>query len=128
MNKHLIALLVLLIIAIAGWAYNVNYNTLTTLDRVKDLRAQIADEREAIQVLRVEWAYLNAPDRLAQLVEENNDALQLAPMTPDALQEVAVVPFLKPGETLSEQLVGEPSERVIGGFPIPAARPAGIQF
>ncbi|MEM7190679.1 MAG: cell division protein FtsL [Pseudomonadota bacterium] len=132
MNKHLIALLVLMIIAIAGWAYNVNYNTLTTLDRVAELRTKIAEQRESIQVLRVEWAYLNAPDRLARLVEEHNDQLGLAPLTPEALQHAAVVPYLKPGEALSESLtsslVSEFGPRQRGGIPIPAPRPTGIQF
>ncbi|MEM7424340.1 MAG: hypothetical protein AAF334_11510, partial [Pseudomonadota bacterium] len=93
MTRHGLALLALSIIAIAGWAYNVNYNTLTAMDRVSELRREIAKERETLQVLRVEWAYLNAPDRLMRLVRQHNDRLALIPVMPEALKHVAAVPF-----------------------------------
>ena len=43
-----------------------------------DLRAEIADEREALAVLNAEWAYLNRPDRLRDLADLNGDRLGLA--------------------------------------------------
>jgi len=93
MTRHGFALLALAIIAIASWAYNVNYNTRDRLERIADLRHQIAVEREALQVLRVEWAYLNNPDRLARLVRAHNDRLALVAMTPEVLSHAAAVPF-----------------------------------
>ena len=110
-----------IIIAIAAWAYNVNYNTMTALDRVSELRGKIAKQREAMQVLRVEWAYLNAPDRLAKLVSEHNTHLKLVPMTPDHLRHVAVVPY---GTSDPEQQFVEPVP-VRLGIPIPVPRPVG---
>jgi hypothetical protein len=98
MTRHGPALLTLSIIASAGWAYNVNYDTRAVLDRLSALRSEIAQEREALQVLRVEWAYLNAPDRLAGLVAAQNDVLGLVPLVPDALGIVAAVPY-PPRET-----------------------------
>ena len=118
MNRHGVILLLLAIMAIAGWAYSINYNTLTTLDRVSELRGQIAKEREAMQVLRVEWAYLNAPDRLARLVAAHNDQLRLGPLVPEHLGHVAAVPFPKGHEPEADPEA--PSETI----PIPAARPA----
>ena len=93
MTRHAPALLALSIIAVAGWTYNVNYDTRTALDRLSGLRAEIAEQREALQVLRVEWAYLNAPDRLAGLVARHNGALGLAPLVPETLGIVAAVPY-----------------------------------
>ena len=121
MIRHGLALLALLIIAIAGWAYNVNYNTMTALDRVSDLRRQIAAEREALQVLRVEWAYLNSPDRLARLVEQFQPQLGLVPLTPDALKQAALVPF--PDRKAEEELPVPIIDRA-GLVPVPSARPA----
>ncbi|MFN3615458.1 MAG: hypothetical protein ACK4WC_13000, partial [Rubrimonas sp.] len=40
-----------------------------------------AAEREAIAVLRAEWAWLSAPDRVRALVAANAEALGLEPMT-----------------------------------------------
>ena len=110
-----------MIIAIAGWAYNVNYNTMTALDRVSDLRRQIADEREALQVLRVEWAYLNAPERLSRLVEQFQPQLGLVPLTPDALKHAALVPFPDRRQEVEEIV---PIIDRSGLVPVPASRPA----
>jgi hypothetical protein len=93
MTRHAPALLALSIVAVAGWTCNVNYDTRAALDRLSALRTQIAEEREAMQVLRVEWAYLNAPDRLAGLVAAHNDALGLMPLLPESLGIAAAVPY-----------------------------------
>lgn len=93
MTRHGPALLTLSGIAIAGWAYGVNYDTRAALDRLSVLRAEIAEQREALQVLRVEWAYLNAPDRLARLVAAHNGVLGLVPLVPEGLGYVAAIPY-----------------------------------
>ena len=118
MSRHGVILLLLSLLAIAGWAYSTNYNTLTKLDRVSDLRQQIAKEREALQVLKVEWAYLNAPGRLERLVVQHNRILGLTPMSPEVLSHVAAVPFAEgQPEFVSSGLPGEPY------FPVPRGRP-----
>ena len=82
-----------LVVVCATWAYRVNYATQEAMDRVADLRAQIAAEREAIAVLNAEWAYLNRPDRLRALVAANAAALGLAELTPDQFGEAAMVAY-----------------------------------
>lgn len=147
------ALAMLAVVAAAAWAYNVNYQTKMARARVDRLHARIAAEREALEVLRVEWAYLNAPDRLARLVAQNNDRLDLVPMGPQHFGEVAAIPFPPnpPPQPSAEperaapalvevtpeaeagtagQTAPEPplvvSERTaaVGGVPLPAPRPA----
>lgn len=121
MNRHVLVCLAALIVGTASWAYNVNYKTITVLEQVDSLRADIALERETLQVLRVEWAYLNAPERLASLVERHQDRLALVPLVPEALGEVAVLPFPKgrtPGDMAESPLALAP------GMPLPEARPA----
>lgn len=94
----------------ATWAYRVNYATRAGLDRVAGLRAEIAAEREAVAVLRAEWAYLNRPDRLRALVAVHADALGLADMTPDHFGEAAMVayPPADPVADLAPDLAGAP--------------------
>lgn len=84
---------VVLVAVCATWAYRVNYQTQEALNRVSDLRGEIAREREAIGVLNAEWAYLNRPDRLRALVAANAGALGLTELTPEQFGEVAMVPF-----------------------------------
>jgi hypothetical protein len=93
MTRFGFALSMFAVVATAAWAYNVNYRTKTTLGRVDGLRSQIAAAREAVEVLRVEWAYQNAPDRLARMVAQHNDLLGLGPMGPLHFGDVAAVPF-----------------------------------
>lgn len=64
----------------AFWTYRINYAAQEAGDRVTRLRGQIGREREMLVVLRAEWAFLNAPDRLARLLAEHGGDLDLAPM------------------------------------------------
>ncbi len=73
---------VLALMALAFWAYRENYATQRALREVARLEAEIAGLREAISVQRAEWAYLNRPDRLRDLVTLNFDRLPLLPLDP----------------------------------------------
>jgi hypothetical protein len=129
------ALSMIAVVATAAWAYHVNYRTKTTLGRVDQLRGQIAAEREMVEVLRVEWAYLNAPDRLSRLVAQQNGRLGLEPMGPLQFDEVAAIPFpprtttFAPGDAAPETeadmvvVISEPVAPV--GWPVPMPRPVG---
>lgn len=144
MSRLGFALAMLGVVAAAAWTYHINYETKQALTRVDRLRAEIAAEREAVEVLRVEWAYLNAPDRLARLVARNNDRLGLVPMDPGHFGDVAAVPFpprpplsAPPAEDIPEGLPAEPPEAapeepllvselaasVAPGLPVPVPRP-----
>jgi hypothetical protein len=136
MNRLGLALAVIAVIATASWAYHINYRTKTALGRVDQLRSEIATEREAVEVLRVEWAYLNAPERLARLVAIHNDRLGLEPMTPQGFDEVAAIPFRpRPQEpdaddaaiTSLDQIivVSEYTSPKLERAPMPAPRPVG---
>lgn len=82
-----------LVVVCATWAYRVNYATQEAMDRVADLRDEIAREREAIAVLNAEWEFLNRPDRLEALVAANAGTLGLAELVPEQFGEAAMVAF-----------------------------------
>lgn len=82
-----------LVVVCATWAYRVNYATQEAMNRVADLKAEIAREHEALGVLKAEWAYLNRPDRLRALVDANAEALGLEPLRPEQFGDAAMIAF-----------------------------------
>ncbi|MEM8842453.1 MAG: hypothetical protein AAGD47_11825 [Pseudomonadota bacterium] len=120
------------VIAVAVWTYHVNYRTRQAFDRISDLRSEMAAEAEAVQVLKVEWAWLNAPQRLKRLVKENNDQLGLVRLEPRRFSFVATVPFPPPeplvpdpGVMIAQQLEKPDMAELVPSFsaPQPVARP-----
>lgn len=94
-----------LVMVLAVWAYRQNYDTQARLREVKELRAEIADLRERAGVLRAEWAYLNRPERLADLADMNFDSLGLLPLRPEHFGRIDEIPY--PIEKATEVMAQE---------------------
>lgn len=77
----------------ATWVYRVNYAAQSALDRVVALEREIAREREALEVLSAEWAYLNRPARMRALVEAQGETLALSPLAPEQFGAVARIAY-----------------------------------
>lgn len=111
MNRIAFTLSIVFVVLAAGWAYHVNYETAEALDEVRALEREIARQEERIAVLRVEWARLNAPERLRALVGQHNDRLLLMPIASDHYGLTAQVPY-PPREELAEAEPATPSGEV----------------
>ncbi len=81
------------VISLAYWAYKENYKTQAALRMVKQLQQQIAQEKETIAVLNAEWAYLNRPERLRELVDLNFPDLGLIPLLPSHFGDSEMVAY-----------------------------------
>ena len=102
---------VCLLVVCATWTYRVNYSTQVAANELADLRSTIASEREAVRVLRSEWAFLNRPDRLSDLTSSRGADLGLVPISPNQFGEIANVAFpLEPEgtDTVLSASTGEP--------------------
>jgi hypothetical protein len=84
------------VVGAAFWTYRVNYDATEALVRVETLRQQITAQREALVVLRAEWAWLNAPERLAALNASHAEALALQPMAGTHFYDLAALPSPPP--------------------------------
>lgn len=82
-----------MVIAQGFWAYNENYATQAALNEAQALQREIASARARLGILNAEWAYLNRPERLQELVDMNFDRLQLLPLRPEQFGTVIEVPL-----------------------------------
>ena len=96
MRSVLFLLTTLIVMGLAFWAYRENYRTQAQIDQMQAVQVEIAGLRENLGVLRAEWAYLNRPDRLRQLVNMNFDKLKLLPFGADQFVDVGQVAFASP--------------------------------
>ena len=98
MRSAIVILSFLSMLASGFWAYRENYATKEALREASRLGSEISRLQEAITVQRAEWAYLNRPDRLAELAAANFDRLGLLPMLPEQFAETRQLPEPAPAE------------------------------
>jgi hypothetical protein len=84
---HFIAITAL--IASAGYAYSIKYETLFYVEQVAKLKSKVQRERDALAVLQAEWQYLDRPDRLQAAADEH---LDLQPMKIQQLARLSDLP------------------------------------
>ena len=87
---HVIAIAAL--IASAAYVYSVKYQAIYAAEQIVHTRHQIRKERDAINLLRAEFAHLTRPDRLQALADAQLDMQPLALgqiVTADALPDQA---------------------------------------
>ena len=86
-----------IVVAIA--LYAVKYDTGNLASGIDELNRQIAQEREAIGILRAEWSLLNQPERIQKLADQH---LKLEPVGAQQIRSFADIPQMPPGEALAD--------------------------
>jgi len=90
------------LIASAGYAYSIKYETLYYAEQVAKLKGQVQRERDAVAVLKAEWQHLNRPDRLQAAAEKH---LDLQPLAVSQLARFADLPNRPPrGDEIGRKL------------------------
>lgn len=95
MRALLYVMTVVAVMGLAFWAYRENYRTQAAIDEMNGIQNEIAGLREQLGVLRAEWAYLNRPERLRDLVDLNFERLQLVPVQSGQFVDVEHVDYPK---------------------------------
>jgi len=93
MRAVLYVLTTLSVIGLAFWAYRENYATQQALSDTDELRQEIRQAHSRLAVLRAEWAYLNRPERLRDLVDLNFRDLLLVPLSSDHFGETENIAY-----------------------------------
>jgi hypothetical protein len=110
----------------AAYVYRIKMESTSRTERVLRLHAEIREQRDAIAVLRAEWARLDAPLRLQGLADRH---LALKPLTAtqyDSLKNLPERPpsFAKPGaaDPIGAMIEAIDSVAVTGSVPAPEAQ------
>jgi hypothetical protein len=84
----------------AAYVYRIKMDSTSRTERVLRLHAEIREQRDAIAVLRAEWAKLDAPLRLQGLAERHLPLKPLSATQYDSLKNLPERPpnFVKPGD------------------------------
>src|SRR5713101_10189962 len=93
-------LVVGMLIFSAAYVYRIKMESTSRVERVQRLNAEIREQRDAIAVLRAEWAKLDAPLRLQGLSERHLALKPLNATQYDSLKNLPERPprFTKPGD------------------------------
>ena len=86
----------LAVIALAAWAYRENHLTQQAMNERRALQREIVALNEALSVQRADWAWLNRPDRLRELVDVNFGRLKLVPITATHFGEIGQIVYPLP--------------------------------
>jgi cell division protein FtsL len=106
------------VIASAAYVYGVKYQTIYASEQIVKTRHLIAKERDAIKVLRAEYAHLVRPDRLQALADRQLE------MQPLALTQIVKADDL-PEPAAKVDSIGRKLESM--GLPgLPATPSAGV--
>ncbi|CAM5765554.1 cell division protein FtsL [Bosea minatitlanensis] len=73
MIKFLHVIAIGALVSSAVYAYTIKYETTLATEHLQKLRSKTQRERDAIQVLKAEWQFLNRPDRIQTLADRHLD-------------------------------------------------------
>src|SRR5262249_18052152 len=96
-------LVVGMLIFAAAYVYRIKMESTSRVERVQRLNAEIREQRDAIAVLRAEWAKLDAPLRLQGLTERH---LALKPVTAQQYDQLKNLPERPPSFTPEPDPIG----------------------
>jgi hypothetical protein len=110
----------------AAYVYRIKMESTARTERVLRLHAEIREQRDAIAVLRAEWARLDAPLRLQRLAERHLALKPLAATQYDSLKNLPERPpsFIKRGDPdpIGAMIQGVDADTVTGSVPAPEDR------
>lgn len=90
MMKPLYIAAFLVAVTLTYGLYSMKYEVQRLESKLLTLHSQLTSEREATQVLRAEWSYLNRPERLEKLTLRH---LDLTPVSVHRMAAVTRLPF-----------------------------------
>ncbi|MBX3521117.1 MAG: hypothetical protein KF835_13985 [Xanthobacteraceae bacterium] len=99
-------LMVMGLLAAAGYVYDIKYRATGEAQQVQKLRNEIRAEKDRIAAARAEWGKLSSPDRIQELAERH---LKMKPVEPRRFGSVGVLPERpRPADPIGDMLQNLP--------------------
>jgi hypothetical protein len=76
------------LIVAASYVYKIKFDSTLQAERVAKMRGELRNERNAIAVLRAEWAKLDAPSRIQGLADRHLTLRRIEPTQFDSLDRL----------------------------------------
>lgn len=118
MMRFINAALAVLVLGTAVWTYSIKYETEKQLAEIRSLKAQIETERETIELLTADWAFLTQPERLQKLAARYQESLKLDVTTATQIvnsSELPGEPIRDASDGIAEILAGEGLDNLTTG-------------
>ncbi|HEV7823179.1 MAG TPA: hypothetical protein VGO84_18485 [Burkholderiales bacterium] len=129
MIRFLNLLAIAALIGSAVYAYKIKYETIYRAEQINKMKHEILAERDAIGVLRAEWAHLARPERIQELATKYLDLQPLslnqvvtASALPDKAARVDAI-----GRKLETLGLGEPTNTPRGKTAPSATTPGSVR-
>lgn len=106
------------LIGSAVYAYSIKYQTAYRAEQIAKTKIEIKQERDAIAVLRAEWAYMTRPERLQPLADK-----YLPDLKPLQVTQIVAATSL-PQKSRNDSIGDKLSEIGLSLSATPAAAPA----
>ena len=87
---------IILVMSLAYLAYLESVKTKATMHSANLLRTEVDELKEELNILNAEWALLNRPDRLTDLVKWHYRELKLMPISIKNFKSIKSVELSKP--------------------------------
>ena len=84
------------LIVAASYVYKIKFDSTLQAERVAKVRGELRQERNAIAVLRAEWARLDTPGRIQGLADRHLSLRRMEPTQFDALDRLPERPAVAP--------------------------------
>ena len=110
--------LVILMLGAATWTYNVKHEAERNLAEIRKLERKIALEKDTINLLKADWAYLSQPARLQTLADQYAEELQLRPTEPQQIvhpNELPAMPEIPQNDGIADIIASQMPDQLTTG-------------
>jgi len=106
------------LIVAASYVYKIKFDSTLQAERVAKVRGELRNERNAIAVLRAEWAKLDAPSRIQGLADRHLSLRRIEPTQFDSFDRLPERPApAAPGDDAIGAMIAPADRNITGSIP-----------